>query len=41
MTALDIMTDADLLAKAKEEYNAQVKRFPYKNPLPPDLMPGV
>ncbi len=41
MTALDIMTDAALLAKAKEEYNAQVKRFPYKNPLPPDLMPGV
>lgn len=40
MTALDILTDPELLAKAKGEYNEQLKLYPYTNPLPAGLMPG-
>jgi len=41
MTALDILTDPDLLAAAKAEYNQAIELSPYSNPLPPDLLPGI
>ena len=40
LTAMDILTDPDLLAQAKQEFNDVQKRSPYKCPLPPDLKPG-
>lgn len=40
MTALDILTDPELLTKAKEEFDEQLKLYPYTNPLPKDLIPG-
>ncbi len=41
MTALDILTDPALLQKAKQEFDAQLKRYPYTNPLPAELLPGA
>lgn len=40
MTALDILTDSDLLNEAKAEFRQAVNHSPYFCPLPADLMPG-
>lgn len=40
MTALDILTDPELLAEAKEEYHQVVSASPYVCPLPANLLPG-
>jgi len=39
MTALDILTDPELLAAAKEEFREALAQRPYVCPLPPDLQP--
>lgn len=39
MTALDIMTDSELLREAKEEFDEQCRMYPYVNPLPKNMKP--
>ena len=41
LTALDILTDSDLLEEAKKEYQQAIAERPYINPLPKDLKPGT
>ncbi|WIV12134.1 hypothetical protein [Proteiniborus sp. MB09-C3] len=40
MMALDILTDSDLLERAKKEYNEQLNLYPYTCPLPKNIKPG-
>jgi len=41
LTALDLMTKPDLLARAREEFLAKTKDSPYVSPLPPGLKPPL
>ena len=41
LTALDILTDPELLRQAKEEYHSMLDAFPYSNPLPADMKTGI
>jgi aminobenzoyl-glutamate utilization protein B len=40
-TALDVMKDEVLLARAKADHQAKLSRTPYESPLPPDLQPPI
>lgn len=40
MTALDILTDPELLAEAKAEFDHQTALSPYSCPIPKGIMPG-
>ena len=39
-SAMNLMVDRELLAKAQEEQRARVADYPYVSPLPPDLKPN-
>ncbi|MEA4846975.1 MAG: amidohydrolase [Clostridiaceae bacterium] len=41
MTAVDILSDPDLLAAAQKEYDEKIALYPYSNPLPKDVVPGA
>ena len=40
MTAMNILTDPDLLAAAKAEYDEELKKHPYRCPIPAYAKPG-
>ena len=41
LTALDVMADADLLARVKAEHRERTARTPYVCPIPPDVQPRL
>ncbi|AEC01717.1 amidohydrolase [Parasphaerochaeta coccoides] len=41
ITAIDILTNPELLKEAKKEFNEEISLRPYVNPLPKNLKPGV
>ena len=41
MTAVDILSDPELLSAAKKEYAEKIALYPYSNPLPEDVVPGL
>jgi len=40
-TAIDLMTDEDLLREAKEEFKQRLRGRKYKSPIPPDVKPPL
>ena len=40
-TALDALTNPDLLAQAKADHQARLKRSPYVCPIPDDVTPPI
>jgi hypothetical protein len=40
-TAIDLMTNEDLLKKAWDEFDSRLRGRKYKSPLPPDLKPPL
>ena len=41
LTVIDLLTDADLLNKAKEEFKRRLHGRKYKPPIPPDMKPPI
>ena len=41
LTVIDLMTNADLLSKAKEEHKRRLRGRKYKSPIPPEMKPPL
>ncbi len=41
LTGIDVLTDPELLARARAEFALQSRNLPYKSPLPPDQAPSL